>query len=819
MTHRTEVEIGLALPGIATDRDACVQRLVDLLQAKMGIEFVHVKEPTSSSSGKYCVHYDPHRVSLAEVRRLVHAAGAELDHRYGHLLFRAVVMHPRQARTAESLLQRLVGITGVEVSPSGTIRLEFDRQMLPESAVRSAVVSVGVTLVSETIDGGGAEKPPAQMPDPFHDEGYEHEHGGNRGTQQELMLAACSGALLLLGWLAARWETPNSVIATSAWIASYFCGGYRIAIEAWENLRARRFEIDLLMLIAAIGAAALGNWFEGALLLFLFSIGHALERYAMARAKHAIEALAELAPPTALVRRDDKLQVVKFDEIVPGDVAIIKPNERIAADGLVIQGTSSVNQAPITGESMPVDKRPIDDVVQAAMHIEQVAAEHRVFAGTINQNGALEIYVTRTAADSTLARVVKMVREAETQKSPSQRFTDRFERYFVPAVLIFATLLLFAWVLVDEPFSKSFYRAMAVLVAASPCALAISTPSAVLSGVARAARGGVLIKGGGPLESLGALNAIAFDKTGTLTQGKPRLLDVVAADGVTVNELLLLAIAVEQLSDHPLAAAVVAGGRERLGDLPIPKAHDLRSITGRGVQAQVEGQQVVIGKADLFHELVGPALPASLGEQVHTLEAQGRTTMIVRQANRYVGVLGLMDTPRAAAAAIAKLRALGVQRQIILSGDNQQVANAVAKVLGLDEAWGDLMPANKVEFIKQFAQDGGVAMVGDGVNDAPALAHATVGITMGAAGSDVALETADVALMADDLNQLPFAVGLSRQASRIIRQNLWFSLGMVACLIPATLLGLQMGAAVILHEGSTLLVVVNALRLLVYREH
>jgi len=354
--------------------------------------------------------------------------------------------------------------------------------------------------------------------------------------------------------------------------------------------------------------------------------------------------------------------------------------------------------------------------------------------------------------------------------------------------------------------------------------LAISTPSAVLSGVARAARGGVLVKGGGPLENLGTLGAIAFDKTGTLTEGKPRLADVVPLEGASEDELLRVAVAVESLSDHPLAAAVVRDGKERLASRDaqlstMPEASDLQSITGRGVKAQFDGKSVYIGKDDLFAEVDGPPLPEAMREQVESLESAGRTTMIVRYGERYLGVLGLMDTPRdAAKAMIGRLRELGVRRMIMISGDNQQVVDAVGKEVGIDEAWGDLMPDDKVDAIKKLRQQEDVAMVGDGVNDAPAMANATVGIAMGAAGSDVALETADVALMADDLNHLPFAVGLSRQTSRIIRQNLWFSLGMVALLVPATIFGLQMGAAVLLHEGSTLLVVFNALRLLAYRD-
>jgi Cd2+/Zn2+-exporting ATPase len=342
----------------------------------------------------------------------------------------------------------------------------------------------------------------------------------------------------------------------------------------------------------------------------------------------------------------------------------------------------------------------------------------------------------------------------------------------------------------------------------------------VLSGVARAARGGVLVKGGGPLENLGTLGAIAFDKTGTLTDGKPRLTDVVPAASVAKHDLLAVVVAVEELSDHPLAGAVVRDGRALLGDsAAVPKAEGVRSITGRGLVAELGDQPVFVGKAALFAEIDGPSMPAAMSAAIEDLEDQGRTTMVVRRNGDYLGVLGLMDTPRASAASvIARLRTLGITRMVMISGDNRRVAEAVAGQVGLDEAWGDLMPEDKVALIKRLRSEQGVAMVGDGVNDAPAMANATIGIAMGAAGSDVALETADVALMGDELGRLPFVIGLSRSTSRIIRQNLWISLGMVAVLVPSTLLGLQLGAAVLFHEGSTLLVVANALRLLAYRD-
>lgn len=822
MTDRTRIEIALLLPEVPDARDSCVERLGNLLRAKEGIEAVH--RPALGNSSQICIHYDPYQLSIGDVRDLAHRVGAELDKRFGHLLIRIDPMHARQARNVESRIRRIVGVLEAKVSPTGAIRIEFDRQIADEAAIRVAASKFGV--------GSVRERATAKMPVPRangeheHEDGeqehkdgeQEHEHGGMFGEWIELVFAVVCGGLLLAGWLFATLTTVSPWAPLSLYLAAYLFGGFFTLREAIESIRAGRFEIDFLMLVAAAGAASLGEWAEGSLLLFLFSLGHSLEHYAMGRAERAIEALSSLAPSTATVRREESMQEVPVEQLRPGDVAIVKPNERIPADGFLLKGEGSVNQAPITGESIPVDKRAVEDPQKAAANPDRLDAKYRVFAGTINGSGALEIQVTKVAGESTLARVIQMVSEAESQKSPTQLFTDRFERYFVPAVLASVFLLLFAWTVLDEPFSESFYRAMAVLVAASPCALAIATPSAVLSGVARAARGGVLVKGGGPLENLGRLGAIAFDKTGTLTEGKPRLTDVVSSSGASEEDLLRVAVAVEKLSDHPLAAAVVLGGQERLrGDSGL-QAHDVQSITGRGVKANVDEKPVYIGKDSLFGEIEGPPLPDNLRESVEKLKESGRTTMIVRHGDTYLGVLGLMDTPREAAkSVIARLRELGIRRMIMLSGDNQQVANAVAKEVGIDEALGDLMPNDKVEAIKKLSQQEGVAMVGDGVNDAPAMANATVGIAMGAAGSDVALETADVALMADDLNHLPFAVGLSRQTSRIIRQNLWFSLGMVAFLVPATVFGLKMGAAVLLHEGSTLLVVFNALRLLAYQ--
>lgn len=655
-----------------------------------------------------------------------------------------------------------------------------------------------------------------------HNHSHSHSHGGLLGANSELLFAIASGVMLLSGFIIGKlFDNAASWLPFICYLAAYFFGGFFTLREALENLRHKRFEIDTLMLVAAAGAAALGAWAEGALLLFLFSLGHALEHYAMGRAKRAIEALAELAPKTAMVRREDQIQEIPVESLEIGDIIVVRPNERLPADGFLIKGTSSINQAPVTGESIPVDKYPVDDASFARQRPDSVAAACKAFAGTINGTGAIEIEVTSRSTDSALARVVKMVSEAEIRKSPTQRFTDKFERIFVPAVLGLVVLLLFAWVVVDEPFRDSFYRAMAVLVAASPCALAIATPSAVLSGIARAARGGVLIKGGAPLEELGSLTAMAFDKTGTLTEGRPHITDIVPANGISEEELLRVAVAVESLSDHPLAAAITRDGRKRLNGAAQLQADGLQSFAGLGVTAQLEGKTVWIGKAEMFGSTSDnnpiAALNPATAEAIATLRQQGRTIMAVRHGEQDLGVIGLMDTPRPAAkAALATLRQLGISRMIMISGDNQKVAEAVAKEVGLNEAWGDLMPQDKVTAIRKLRETTKVAMVGDGVNDAPAMANASVGIAMGAAGSDVALETADVALMADDLRHLPFAVDLSRRTRRIILQNVFVSLGVVALLVPATIMGLGIGAAVAFHEGSTLIVVFNALRLLAY---
>ena len=829
MPKTVKLDLPVLLPGAPDASDACVGRLISLLRITDGVEKAHVEE--TDAGPKLCIHYDPERLSLAQVRRAATQAGGSISDRYDHLAgWVGGVRHARHARTLEAALAAEPGVLQAALDASGAIRVEFDRQKLERTDLEARLRGHGLQLSAKpqatvSVDSGhGQDGKAGEAAHEGHDhaagEGHDHAHGGLLGPNIELYFALASGGALAVGYLIERFAPGVPGWAPLVlFLAAYLFGGFFTIREAVENLKRRRFEIDTLMLVAAAGAAALGAWAEGALLLFLFSLGHALEHYALGRAKRAIEALAALAPRTAHVRRGEEVVELPVEDLEIGDVVVVRPNERLPADGFVVVGTTSINQAPVTGESMPVDKQPVSNAEEARARPAGVIAASVVFAGTINGAGAIEIETTKRSSDTTLAKVVRMVSEAETQKSPTQRFTDRFERIFVPLVLALAFVLLFAWVVVDEPFRDSFYRAMAVLVAASPCALAIATPSAVLSGVARAARAGVLIKGGAPLENLGALDAIAFDKTGTLTEGRPRITDVVPLGRTSQTDLLTVAVAVERLSDHPLAEAIVRDGSQRLIAAPVQTATDLRSLTGKGVTATLNGETIWIGKPEMF----GADGVAPLGPDaeiaVAALRNQGRTLMVVRQGSHDLGLIGLLDTPRPQAReTLTALRALGIRRMIMISGDHQKAAQAVAGQVGLTEAWGDLLPEDKVEAIKKLRAEARVAMVGDGVNDAPAMATATVGVAMGAAGSDVALETADVALMADDLSKLPFTVGLSRQTRRIIRQNLFVSLGVVAFLVPATILGLGIGPAVALHEGSTLLVVFNALRLLAWRD-
>lgn len=826
------LDLPLLLPDVPDLRDACVERLGQLLARRSGVQSVHVVSPGEGAcdsappdgpmpsarpgESQLCLHYDADRLTLEQITALARSAGAEVTDRYGHVLvpFRSVSTEDTGSRL-EAELRSLPGVTAATVNLAGQVaRVEFDRRRVDRAAIEARLRAVGVS-VTATPPGSPASAPAGSGETRGEPEGTHPPEGGSwYARNRELAWSLGSGVLLTVGWLVGRFTEAPPAVSLGCFVAAYVLGARDNVGHFLGDLRRGKFHfnIDLLMVVAAIGAAILGAWVEGALLLFLFSLGHALEQYALERARNAIAALAELAPQTALVVRDGRETAVPIADVRPGDHVVVKPAERFPVDGTVREGRSAVNQAPITGESVPVDKAPDDPV----------------FAGSVNGEGALVVLVTAAIGDRTLDRVIRLVAEAQTQKAPTQQFTDRFERVFVPIVLV-ADLL----VIVLPPllgiwtWGESFYRGMALLVAASPCALALGTPAAVLAGIAQAARRGVLIKGGAYLEVLGSIDTLALDKTGTITRGEPEVTDLRPEPDVGEDRLLALTAAVERRSQHPLARAIIQAALER--GLEVPTAGDLESVTGRGIRSTVDGAMVEVGRLLMFEE-TGAVVPAAIRASVTELEQAGRTTVVVRQrppasaqvapqaGDGWLGVIGVADAPRPGVRdTLNRLRAVGIRRIVMLTGDNAGVGKAVGDAVGVDEVRAGLLPEDKVAAIAELARDGRVAMVGDGVNDAPALAHATVGIAMGGAGTAAALETADVALMGDDLGRLPFAMGLSRAARGVIRQNLAVSLGVIVLLVVATTTGLVgIGGAVVAHEGSTLVVIANALRLLRY---
>ncbi len=620
---------------------------------------------------------------------------------------------------------------------------------------------------------------------------------------------------MLLGLLAERaLAAPQT--AGALYLLAYITGGAFGLKGGIEALRERTIDVDLLMVLAAIGAAIVGAPFEGAMLLFLFSLSNVLQAFAIGRTRDAIRALVKLRPTRALARRGSRLELTPIDRIIPGDRIFVRPGERIALDGVVVEGESAVDQSSITGESMPVFKKPGD----------------RVFAGTINQRGSLEVRVTHLAADSTLSRLIKLVEEAQSEKARTQRMLDKAERYYAAGVLAFTALMIAAPpLLFGEAFESAFYRAMTLMVVASPCALVISTPATILSAIGNGARKGILFKGGVHLEQAASIRAVAFDKTGTLTEGKPRVTDIIVTPASEIDDwsgresdLLALAAAVEAKSEHPVAHAIVQEAKARNLGAGAPPATAFIARPGLGVSATVNGSTIAIGSPRYFEALDCMAC-SSAAREVERLQREGKTAMLVARLSadqhsaQVLGVIAVADRLRPNAAQVVReLREMGL-RTVMLTGDNAPVAQAIAAEAGVDEYYAELLPEDKVRFIREMAQQGAVAMIGDGINDAPALATATVGIAMGAAGTDVALETADVVLMSDDLSNIPYVIALSRRAQRTVTQNLVFA-GAVIVIMLAAALGIQipLPLGVVAHEGSTVLVSLNGLRLLAWRK-
>ena len=796
MEQTIELEIKLIAPDIDDKQDRCLDHLQTTLQNRKGILRAHIKRETESPV--LCLHYDPNLVLLTAVQRQARDVGGEFTKRFRHETIPFAGMDAADAATTlEQVLEDLPGVLHGNVNyAAGLAFVAYDSELLQRSEIEESIRHMGYRSKAAVS--------------PAKEDQKEHDHGSAPGFMphwvQErwtLLLVALAGLFFLVGWIGATFLDMPENVALAFYLLSYLAGGYDIATHAIPGLLKGKFDTDVLMLAAATGAAVLGEWAEGAFLLFLFSLGHAGEHYALDRARNAVSALGELMPQTARLKHGDEIVEKPVDSLSIGDVVLVRPGDRLPVDGAIVRGQSAIDQSPITGESVPINKSAGDEV----------------FAGTINHENALVVRVTKLAKDNTLNRVMEMVAEAQEQQSPTQQMTQKFTSRFVPVVLVLAVAVIFVPPLIGwMPIQESFYRAMLLLVAASPCALALGTPSAVLAGIGQAARNGVLIKGGVHLENLGLVQVMAFDKTGTLTEGRLKVTDAIPLNGTGPDELLRIAGTVEQQSNHPLALAIVKSAQEQ--GLNLLEATGLENMAGRGVRSAVDGRPVIIGSIKLFQEADGYALNSEVVQSIDRLEAEAKTTMAVSFDGQFLGVIALADTPRSGVkVTLQKLVDLGIQKLVMLTGDNQDVAQQIGQALGVTDVRAGLLPEDKLTAIQELQQDhGDIAMTGDGVNDAPALATATVGIAMGGAGTAVALETADVALMADDLGQLPFAVGLSRASRRIILQNLVISLGIIGLLIVTSVLGLvQLGGAVILHEGSTILVVLNALRLLNYK--
>jgi Zn2+/Cd2+-exporting ATPase len=591
---------------------------------------------------------------------------------------------------------------------------------------------------------------------------------------------------------------PSPLWPRAAYTIAAISGGLFALRSTLKALAKFRFDVNLLMILAAAGAAGIGYIFEAAVLMFLFSLSNTLEVYTMGRTRRALHALLKLRPARALVIRGGREIEVAAEDVGVGERVVVKPGEAIPVDGSVLSGESLVDQSTLTGESVPVAK----------------ATGDAVFAGTLNQQGAIEVRTTRAAGDTTLARIVKLVQEAQEQKSQTEEVAEWVGRYYTVVVMIGAGLMIVVPPFVfHHDFQRSFYRAMTLLVVASPCALVIATPATILSAIANAARNGVLFKGGRFIEALGRVKAVAFDKTGTLTRGHFEVTDVVAIEHATETEVLAWAASAERRSQHPLAQAVVSAATARGVDAPA--AEQLTSVLGKGLQAKVQGRSIEVGTPGLFAHLGLTPPPAAI-ERAEAFGRDGRTAMIVHCGEGW-GVIAAADQLRPGAAeVVAELRRAGVKSVVLLSGDNPNTVAAIARSTSVDEQRGSLLPEDKVTFIGELEKKyGAVAMVGDGVNDAPALARATVGIAMGGAGSDAAMESADVVLMSDDLNALPYAVRLARHARAVVFQNVTIASGVMLVLVALVFVGnLKLPIAVTGHEGSTVVVILNGLRLL-----
>jgi Zn2+/Cd2+-exporting ATPase len=623
----------------------------------------------------------------------------------------------------------------------------------------------------------------------------------------DAIAAAICAICVCLGWLTLQFNWVGlSILILSA---AYVIGGYESAKEGLTTLfEEKELDVDLLMIVAALGAAGLGLWqrdyhlaVDGAVLILIFAISGALEGYAMKHTQRNIRSLMAMTPDTATVVRGGIEEVIPVEKLQIGDRVIVKPGELIPTDAVIVEGYSAINQSSITGESIPVEKMPSDEV----------------FGGTINGNGALQLQVNKPPASSLIGRVIQLVQQAQTEAPPSQLFIERFERGYAKIIIIVGILLaIVPPFLLGWSWEVTIYRALIFLVVASPCALMASIMPALLSGIANGARKGILFKTGAQLELMGKVRAIAFDKTGTLTTGQLQVARIIPAPGQTEAKVLAIATALETFSEHPIADAIVQAAKQQ--QLKLLVAQDVKATAGQGISGIVEGECAIVGKISFIKSVFSQSiLDPTLQQRVQALEADGNSVIWVGYAGEVLGAIAVSDTIRpTATATIQRLKQLGIEQIVMVTGDNQRCADKVASQLGVDRVYAELLPEDKVSIIQRLQKEyKTVAMVGDGINDAPALAMASIGIAMGAAGTDIALETADIVLMADRLEKLEVAIRLGRRSQRIVTQNIIFALSFIVLLLIANFLGnITMPLGVIGHEGSTVLVTLSGLRLL-----
>lgn len=592
----------------------------------------------------------------------------------------------------------------------------------------------------------------------------------------------------------------DALLTEGLFILAIIIGGFSLFKEGFSDLLKLNFSMESLMTIAIIGAAIIGEWTEGSIVVILFAISEALERFSMDKARQSIRSLMDIAPKEALIRRNNVEQMINVSKIEVGDIMIIKPGQKIAMDGQVIKGHSSVNQAAITGESVPIEKNINDDI----------------FAGTINEEGALEVKVTKHVNDTTIAKIIHLVEEAQGERAPAQAFVDKFAKYYTPTIMVIAALIVIVPPLFfNGDWNTWLYQGLSLLVVGCPCSLVISTPVSIVSAIGNSAKNGVLVKGGIYLEEIGGLKAIAFDKTGTLTKGTPTVTDFTTVDSKDEEKYFSIITALESYSQHPLASAILKEADNRAISYKSVVVDEFTSITGKGIQGNIEGITYLVGSPKLFESILTDN--SKIIENYQRLQQQGKTAMLLGTDKQILAVIAVADELRELSkAVIEKLHDLGIEHTIMLTGDNATTAQSIGKQTGVTEIKGDLMPQDKLDYIKSLKETyGKVAMVGDGINDAPALAASTVGIAMGGAGTDTALETADVALMGDDLQKLPFIVKLSRQTLRIIKQNITFSLGIKLLALLLVVPGwLTLWIAILADMGATILVTLNGLRLM-----